>query len=644
MLNKSFLQLICELWLLLKKPVVQKIALADDNDDPLLPLPNNPKINPAIKLIAFYLPQYHPFNENDTWWGKGFTEWTNVGKAKPNFEEHYQPHCPIHLGYYDLRLVDNMIEQANLARSFGIHGFCYYYYWFNGKTLMELPLTNMLNDKRVDIPFFLMWANENWSRRWDGLENDVLIAQNHSTEDSIAFINNLAKYFLDDRYIKVDGKPVLGVYRPDLIPHMKETAEIWRNEVKKMGFPGLYIINSQSFKNKSPEPYNFDAAVQFPPFPFDFEKQNEKLNIINKYFTGPIFKYKDLVHHYLKENSKPNKYKLFKSTTLSWDNTARKQNSSFIFTNFKISEYKSWLNNCAVNCLNNQQLSPNEKFIFINAWNEWAEGTHLEPDQKFGYKYLQATYDVLKNFTDRELINNSKPINQTSDTAIIIHAHYEEELRIILDKIKTGFDSKSFDLFITCTSLSLVKVARSIYPNSNVYLVENRGRDILPFIEILKLIIPLNYKFSCKLHTKRSSYRNDGSILFENLTNPLIGSTEAIQSNIDTLHNNPGIGMISPSRHLIKSTLNNSIANYSNIKKLELITETQHQYSKFVAGSMFWFKPFIFEKLLQFDNSLFEVEDGSVDGKIEHALERFFTSLSKDLGMQVVTTEYYSKS
>lgn len=642
MLNKLLIQLICELRLLLNKPVVQKIASTDDNDDPLLPLPKNPEINPAIKPIAFYLPQYHPFNENDTWWGKGFTEWTNVGKAKPNFEGHYQPHCPIHLGYYDLRLVDNMIEQANLAKSFGIHGFCYYYYWFNGKTLMELPLSNMLNDKRVDIPFFLMWANENWSRRWDGLENDILIAQNHSIEDSIAFIKNLSKYFSDDRYIKVDGKPVLGVYRPDLIPQMKETAEIWRNEMKKMGFPGLYIINSQSFKNKSPEPYDFDAAVQFPPFPFDFAKQNEKLNIINKYFTGPIFKYKDLVHHYLKENSKPNKYKLFKSTTLSWDNTARKQNSSFIFTDFKISEYKSWLNNCAISCLNDQQLSPNEKFIFINAWNEWAEGTHLEPDQKFGYKYLQATYDVLKNFNNPELFNNSKTINKTSDTAIIIHAHYEEELRIILQKIKTGFNDKSFDLFISCTSLSLIKVARSIYPNSNTYLVENRGRDILPFIDILKLILPLNYKYSCKLHTKRSSYRNDGSILFENLINPLIGSPEAIQSNIDRLQNNPEIGMISPSRHLVEPTIKNSIANYSNIKRLELITATQHRYSKFVAGSMFWFRPFIFEKLSQIDNSFFEIEDGSVDGKIEHSLERFFTTLSKDLGMQVVTTEHHS--
>jgi lipopolysaccharide biosynthesis protein len=187
--RKFFIKLFCNLYSSFSRLNIKKSPVQTDKKSNNSSLEENPKITSIIKAIAFYLPQYHPFKENDAWWGKGFTEWTNVGKAKPNFEGHYQPHCPIHLGYYDLRIIDNMIEQSRLAKSFGIHGFCYYYYWFDGKTLMELPLINMLNDKRVDIPFFLMWANENWTRKWDGLETDVLLQQEYDVEKDLQIVN-----------------------------------------------------------------------------------------------------------------------------------------------------------------------------------------------------------------------------------------------------------------------------------------------------------------------------------------------------------------------------------------------------------------------------------------------------------------------
>ena len=246
----------------------------------------NPTITPMVKLIAFYLPQFHPFPENDEWWGKGFTEWTNVGRAKPNYSGHYQPHCPIHNGYYDLRVPEVMEEQARLAKEYGVYGFSYYFYWFDGKILMDTPLEMMLANKNVDMPFCFTWANENWSRRWDGQENDILIAQNHSDQDSLEFIRHLIRYFKDDRYICIEGKPVLIIYRANIIPNMAGTAKIWRDELLKNGFPGLYLVSAQSFGRRSPDPFDFDASVEFPPHTVISSDISNELDISNADYCG----------------------------------------------------------------------------------------------------------------------------------------------------------------------------------------------------------------------------------------------------------------------------------------------------------------------------------------------------------------------
>jgi glycosyltransferase involved in cell wall biosynthesis len=352
------------------------------------------KIESKLKFIAFYLPQFHAFPENDEWWGKGFTEWTNVSKALPNFIGHHQPHLPIHYGFYDLNNPEVMIEQAKLAKNYGIQGFNFYYYWFDGKILMEKPFEILLENKEIDIDFCITWANENWSRRWDGAEHDILIAQNHSEQDSINFIENLYKYFNDERYIRIDNKPVLIIYRSDIIPDMKETVALWREKVKEAGFDGIYLICSQTFGITSPEEYGFDAAMEFPPHTAISTVINHKVDIINKNFEGRIYDYKEVVDNAC--NVVEPDYKKFRTAMLSWDNTARKQNNSHIFNNFSISQYKKWISHLSSTVLDDDKYADDEKIVFVNAWNEWAEGTHLEPDRKFGYNYLQSTYDVLK--------------------------------------------------------------------------------------------------------------------------------------------------------------------------------------------------------------------------------------------------------
>ena len=197
-----------------------------------------------IRPIAIYLPQYHPVKENDEWWGKGFTEWTNVVKAKPLYDGHYQPHIPADLGFYDLRLEETRKAQAALAKEYGIHGFCYYHYWFNGKRILERPFQEVFDSGKPDFPFMLCWANENWTRVWDGSENEVLLKQNYNEEDDRAHIRSLIPYFKDKRYIKVDGKPFFIIYKSSDLPDIERTINVWREEAKLEGLE-LYICRME---------------------------------------------------------------------------------------------------------------------------------------------------------------------------------------------------------------------------------------------------------------------------------------------------------------------------------------------------------------------------------------------------------------
>jgi SAM-dependent methyltransferase len=347
-----------------------------------------------IRLIAFYLPQYHPIPENDRWWGRGFTDWNNVAKATPNFIGHYQPHLPADLGFYDLRMPEVREQQAEMAREYGIDGFCYHHYWFNGRRLLERPFNEVLKTGRPSFPFCLCWANENWTRRWDGAEHEILIAQAHSKEDDIAFIRDIIPAFRDDRYIRVNGKPLLIVYRVSLLPNPQATADIWRAECRGLGVGDIYLCAAQSFGITDPRPYGFDAAVEFPPHGLGFfiPEISEDIEMTNPDFTGNIFGYEDVVQ-FEKKKKRPH-YTLFRTVMPSWDNTPRKQNASIIFAHVTPDLYKEWL--AHVIEYSNKNLYGDERLVFINAWNEWAEGAHLEPDRKYGDKFLTATKSVLE--------------------------------------------------------------------------------------------------------------------------------------------------------------------------------------------------------------------------------------------------------
>ena len=356
------------------------------------------------QAIAFFLPQYHPIPENDAWWGKGFTEWTNVCKERPRFRGHYQPHLPADLGYYDLRLPEVRQLQANLAKENGISGFCYYHYWFNKRRLLERPMNEVLKSGEPDFPFSLCWANGNWNRNWDGGNVKLLLEQNYSFSDDLDHIRYLCPIFADQRYIRVSGKPLFLVYQASSLPDPKKTTEIWRNEAIKQGIGELFLCRVESFHTEQVDPtkIGFDAAVEFAP---DWSCTGELLgrgrfrklvSMVNphkrSFFSDRVFSYDQLAQRML---AKPQvSYPRYRCVTPMWDNSARRKNGATIFVGSTPAKYEFWLTEIAKSAGTD---SSHEPLIFINAWNEWAEGNHLEPCIKWGNQYLKATQTALRS-------------------------------------------------------------------------------------------------------------------------------------------------------------------------------------------------------------------------------------------------------
>ncbi len=352
----------------------------------------SPLSTTPVKLICFYLPQFHEIPENNEWWGEGFTEWTNVRPAVPQFQGHYQPHVPGELGYYDLLDRGVQRRQVDLAKLYGVGGFCFYFYWFAGKTLLEQPVLNYLTDKSLALPFCLCWANENWSRRWDGLDKSILIQQSYSPEDDIAFISHIAQYLRDDRYIKVEGRPLVVVYRPGLLPDARATVARWRAWCLANGVGEIYLAYTQSFESVDPTTYGFDAAIEFPPNNSGPRNITEQVKPNSESFAGTVYDWQSLSER--SENYTQPPYKLFRSVCPSWDNTPRRKAGATVFLNSSPEKYERWLRNAVRNTAHFEH-NLEKRLVFANAWNEWAEGAHLEPDQKYGYAWLQATRNAL---------------------------------------------------------------------------------------------------------------------------------------------------------------------------------------------------------------------------------------------------------
>jgi lipopolysaccharide biosynthesis protein len=332
--------------------------------------------------IAFYLPQFYPIPENDAWYGAGFTEWRNVAQARPLFGDHYQPHVPADLGFYDLRVREVREQQARLARQYGIDAFCYYHYWFQGHRPLKTVIDDMLSQGTPDIPFCLAWANENWSRHWDASRHEVLLRQTYSDEDDDAHGRWLLQVMSHPRYLRVDGRPILFVYRIQAMPDAHGTMERWREMWREAGLGEVEIIKFDTHGDfENPAIYGADAAAQF--LPHGVRDHVERTNVPDTHPNNQVYLYEDVVRTYL-GHSQPD-LRRHECVIPAWDNTPRRgDGASLVIHGSTPEQYGDWLAEV-------RKRTPNDGLVLINAWNEWAEGAHLEPDLRWGRAYLEAT-------------------------------------------------------------------------------------------------------------------------------------------------------------------------------------------------------------------------------------------------------------
>jgi Glycosyltransferase WbsX len=363
------------------------------------------KINKTARLIAFYLPQYHPIAENDEWWGKGFTEWTNVAKAKPMFRGHYQPHIPADLGFYDLRVPETRAAQAELAMENGIEAFCYYHYWFGGKRILERPFNEVLRSGEPDFPFCLCWANHSWTGVWAGCPGRTLIEQVYpGDDDNIAHFNTLLPAFSDDRYVTVDGKPLFIIYDPLRIPEINRLTDTWREMAVKSGLKGIYLVGMSWIPDWNPLLYGFDASTpkdRRPPVRDEILTGHTTLQWLNNLFQKisgkpTVYDYEkvlpSMMYHEVSE------YEDYPCLMPNWDNTPRSGSSGLVLQGSTPELFRVPLRN-AIEILKKKPLE--HRLIFVKSWNEWAEGNHLEPDLRFGKAYLEVIREeIFKNARD----------------------------------------------------------------------------------------------------------------------------------------------------------------------------------------------------------------------------------------------------
>ncbi|MET0722824.1 MAG: glycoside hydrolase family 99-like domain-containing protein [Tardiphaga sp.] len=590
----------------------------------------------GARLVAYYLPQFHPTDHNNRWWGTGFTEWTNVTKAVPQFVGHYQPRLPGELGFYDLRLPEVQEQQVALAKQAGLSAFCFYFYWFMGRTLLETPVRNFADNANIDFEFCLCWANEDWTRSWTGNNNDVLIEQHYDPADDIAFIAHLACYLKNPKYLRIDGRPLITVWRPSLLPDAAATVQRWRDWCMDNGIGPIHVAYSQTFEKHDPRKFGMDSAIQFPPGDTRWTEPHiaryeGPVALLNRGYRGELFDYRDLVrraHDFVAPD-----YQLFRAVCPSWDNEARRPGRGRTLVGASPQAYLEYLETSLKQTV--AQAEPANRLVFINAWNEWGEGAHLEPDRRFGLGYLEATRMACL----RVALQNQDAVAEPERLAVVVHVYYEE----LIDECMGWLAGLTIphDVFVTVHDDGRQAVEAFLGErglSATIFTVDNRGRDIAPFVDVLQSIDLSRYGRVLKLHTKMSKHGIHGHAWRQDLLETL-ADAEHVQRALRIMQDDPRIGILGPSRHMlsIKAFLG---ANEPMVRRLAGrmgIGDFAEATDAFFAGSMFLARtrallPLAALGLVAED---FEPEHGQINGTLAHAIERAISYSAEAAGLRI---------
>lgn len=624
----------------------------DANEEPYVRSKDDPR------LIAFYLPQYHPLLANEKRFGKGFTEWTNVTSAAPRFVGHQQPVLPRDMGFYDLRLDENLAEQAKMAKHHGVYAFCFYYFWFSGKRVLERPIDSFVAHKEWDFNYMICWANENWTKNWDGRDKDVFLAQSYAPEDPLKFIKDVEHILTDKRYVREDGKPVLMVYRALDLKEPKRYAQVWREYMREKHGLELHLVSAMSFDAEDPATFGFDKAVDFAPQTTFFkndcfeDKKYPYIDINDKRldnaFGGSVADYRAMAR-----NDKLYDFfdfPTYKSVIPAWDNDPRqnRRGKGFVCQNTSPDLYAHWLDKV----IKLETATRPDPIVFLNAWNEWGEGALLEPTQHQGRAILNHTTEVLSQYSHEAANRKHYPlggVKRRRDTklAVMVHLYYLEGWPLIRDKLAALKDQK-YDLYVTLNRKDedFADTIREFDAKANISIVPNRGRDVLPFVIQARRLRAAGYEYVLKLHGKRSTHRDDGTEWFSDVVTKLLPSSKRVAEVLDTLESGKA-GVVGPDEHVVSlvrhmgsnhDMLHDIIKKAYDQKQADKALKQPQDYPYF-GGTMFWARLDALAPILDLywmpDD--FQSEGGQVDGTMAHALERAFGMVPKLEGKPLYT-------
>lgn len=604
------------------------------------------------RIVAIYLPQFHPFKENDEAWGKGFTEWTNVTASTPRFVGQQQPTLPSDLGFYDLRTPGIIKDQIELAKKYGIYGFQFYYYWFSGQKVMDMPINTILANPDLNFNFSICWANENWTKKWDGGDKDIIFEQKDSSDDPLRFIKDVAPILNDDRYIKENDKPILTVYRVDLLGDPKRYVKIWREYFKKEFNKDLWLVGCTNFKNFKPDEYGFDALMDFTPTGSTSSELkpwvgNEK--IINNKFEGKLLdiNWNGLIadYRYIAKQeiaNLKNNINDYKTVSPSWCNEARRKGVDGVtFQNSSPEIFANWLDKILDFEINIKRVK--SPLVYINAWNEWAESAMIEPSTHLGHNTLRRIAETTANYSFEKSNKVAFPSygmerQENVRLAVIVHLYYLD----MWGQLEEGLSNinQYFDLYISVPvgygDISIDSVSK-YHKNTNIVVVPNRGRDVLPFVTIMNRIRKFNYDYILKLHTKKSKHRSDGSDWFNDIISNLLPDN---QTKVCSILSRKDTGIVGPKGHIVSLSYH---MGSNKLKLVELISEIdktridryQENWSRypFIGSTMFWARFDLLTPLLDLYllPSDFESESGQIDGTLAHAIERLMGGILHDI-------------